>query len=189
MDSVGTRPLAVLDCNIFISATLLTGPPFSLHALMQRYTYKIRNNNEVSQSALALLAAFATVSTIRYCISNHILHTTCYKLMTDGEWEEGEANEFITIITENLIYQSQGFLIQPVVEGWVRMGDHEDALVYNTCQQAANIANCSTILVTADKDFRQRISDTINRGAPYDRVVTVSPTVFIQNITKFARQF
>lgn len=127
-------PVIVPDCNILIAAALLTGPPFSLPMLNR------------------MLAAFSTVGIIRYGTGAHIIDTVEYKLAHDGDWDMEDAAQYVSMVEELLIRASGGPIIGEVPEGWMRMGDHEDTLVYETCRRISETTGRNVLLLTADLD-------------------------------------
>lgn len=178
-------PVIVPDCNILIAAALLTGPPFSLPMLNRMCMRLFAETDTGGQSALAMLAAFSTVGIIRYGTGAHIIDTVEYKLIHDGDWDMEDAAQYVSMVEELLIRASGGPIIGEVPEGWMRMGDHEDTLVYETCRRISETTGRNVLLLTADLDFGRRV-DTVNRqGPPWDRVYSISPPVFTRNITRF----
>lgn len=144
----------VFDCNIYVTTALAIGQRGDFSHLEEaaiRRPYYERNRVNAFRWALQ-----GGSGPVRFHVgwSNHIWQTVQHVLTNQYHWSIDDALSFVDLVQMELIDKTNGYVIDPVGEGFIRMDDHEDSVVYETARIMTN--HPPVMIVSDDISFIQK---------------------------------
>lgn len=147
----------VFDCNIYITAALAVGPGGGLDGLGRAKDGLCYPDRQRAEALLWAMRGRAGEIVFHVGWSDHIWKTVRHVLYSYHGWSLDATVDFTDGIQMRLIDATDGHVIDPVGEGFVRMDDHEDSAVYETARLLAN--QPPAILVTDDVGFLHKANE------------------------------
>lgn len=146
----------VFDCNIYVTAAQAIGYSGSLADLEHIAPTLPFYRRKRAESLLWALKGGAGPVKFHVGWSNHIWKTVQHVLQHKYRWEIDDAVRFTDCVQMDLIDGTDGYVVDPVAEGFIRMDDHEDSSVYETARVLTD--HPPVLLVADDMSFIQKVA-------------------------------
>lgn len=166
------RHIVVFDCNIYLDAALLVGPPFTwekFDALVAKLTdkniAKAAGHDSARAIAVCQSGRFAADEVLEVWTSaqiDKIVRGKARQSVTPDErtgyrglgWTNENANKLVTDLIGSLTESSNGGSLGGNIPDGNPPLDHEDGMVYGACRElSSSDPLCLVYCVTRDKGF------------------------------------
>lgn len=162
----------IFDCNVYLDAACLLGPPFTWDGFNQKVASCARESfphplpavDSLRALALCTSGKFAGNEVLEVWTSQHITETVVYKARQAATpdpmsgffglgWSRSDANSLLDLIGDLATMSDGGDVGRQFPDGNPPL-DHEDGLVYGACRYlAGQDPLCNVYCVTRDRGF------------------------------------